>query len=400
MRDLLFFTILIAFFSCQNTGEQLSIDISVINAPSSGHAEVPRLTTSDNGKVYMSWIEQDGENAELKYAELDGNTWSAPKLISKGNNWFVNWADFPSIIAGGDYLVAHWLQKRDQGTYDYDIHISTSQNGEDWSKSFIPHKDGISAEHGFVSMLPMKEKRFFATWLDGRNTKSTGHDPKGHNGAMSLRAGIFDIDGNTIHEWELDEMTCDCCQTGAVMGPKGPIVVYRDRSENEIRDIYVTRLVENQWTSPRPVSVDLWQIAGCPVNGPAIAANSSAIAVAHFDAAGNTPKVKLSLSDDGGESFKPSIAIAEGNTIGRLGITSLSDNTFIVSWVRSIGGNATIMLSRYAINGDLIQEYEIGQTSAERASGFPVITSKGTEVVMAWTESDELNEVKTAKIKF
>ena len=72
----------------------------------------------------------------------------------------------------------------------------------------------------------------FATWLDGRNTKTSGHDHSQmeHSGAMTLRAGVFDSNGSTIDEWELDNMTCDCCQTAAAMTPNGPVVVYRDRS--------------------------------------------------------------------------------------------------------------------------------------------------------------------------
>ena len=39
----------------------------------------------------------------------------------------------------------------------------------------------------------------------------------------------------------LDARACDCCQTDAAMTSAGPVVVYRNRTEEEIRDIYIAR---------------------------------------------------------------------------------------------------------------------------------------------------------------
>ena len=89
------------------------------------------------------------------YAKLENGSWSDPIIIAQGKNWFVNWADFPSIVSvDSSFLLAHWLQKSADGTYDYDVRISRSNDGgQSWSPSIIPHKDGINAEHGFVSMV-------------------------------------------------------------------------------------------------------------------------------------------------------------------------------------------------------------------------------------------------------
>ena len=78
-------------------------------------------------------------------------------------------------MANGDQMAAHWLQKSDLGTYDYDVHMAMSSNGgTDWKEPFIVHNDGIAAEHGFASMLPMANGQNFITWLDGRYTKTEG----------------------------------------------------------------------------------------------------------------------------------------------------------------------------------------------------------------------------------
>lgn len=403
MRSLLCFCLLsiLCMSSCFNHSSD-SEGITTLDSPSGSNSGEPNLFTSAEGEVYLSWIEKTESVSQLYYSKLENDSWQAPQLISEGNNWFVNWADFPSFIAGDDFFAAHWLQKRAEGTYDYDVYISTSKEGKNWTQGFIPHKDGVSAEHGFVSMLPMANQQFFATWLDGRNTKmeNEDHATMGHAGAMTLRAGVFDLAGNTINAWELDNRTCDCCQTNAIMSQEGPIVVYRDRSENEIRDIYITRFTNNEWSTPMPVANDFWEIPGCPVNGPSVAISSENVGVIWYTASGNTPKVRLAISNDNGETFDPPINIIEGKTIGRVGITSLGNGHFVASWVETLNDQALIKLGEFDKNGNRIKELTVSETSIERASGFPVITSKDMEVIIAWTSNTENSTVQTAKFKF
>lgn len=384
---------------CSRQQEQTT---SALPSPAKLESQLPRLTKSKQGEVYMSWVESKKDSALLFYAKFMENEWSESQQISQGNNWFVNWADYPALMVNDSLMAAHWLEKRDIGTYDYDINISLSKEGKTWGAPFIAHKDGISAEHGFVSLLPFNQDQLFATWLDGRNTKLSEHDhaQMEHSGAMTLRAGVFDSNGNTINEWELDKMTCDCCQTAAAITPNGPVVVYRDRSENEIRDIFITRFKDNQWTTPIPVHNDLWQIAGCPVNGPAVITSSDQLAVVWYSGSRQVPKVQMALSQDWGQSFGSPIVLSEGNTLGRVGITSLKDGTFVVSRLETQGDKAVIKLSQINKQGVIIQSKNVVQTSIQRASGFPSITSKGNEVLLAWTDVNTNSQVKLKSITF
>ena len=58
----------------------------------------------------------------------------------------------------------------------------------------------------------------------------------------------------------VDDRVCDCCQTAAALTSDGPVVVYRDRTEDEIRDIHISRLIDGAWTESRAVSDDGWYI--------------------------------------------------------------------------------------------------------------------------------------------
>ena len=85
-------------------------------APGSGE---PNLDVGPDGQVYMSWIEPLGaaraDGHVLKIAALKGRNWTTPSQVRSGRDFFVNWADFPSVIALKDgTLAAHWLVKAEQ----------------------------------------------------------------------------------------------------------------------------------------------------------------------------------------------------------------------------------------------------------------------------------------------
>jgi len=325
---------------------------------------------------------------------------SEARIISSGDNWFVNWADIPSIVAldkKGNNLMAHWLQMSAEGTYDYDIRCSISTDGGDsWGDSFVLHDDGISAEHGFVTMVS-DDNGAFATWLDGRNTKTPtlsknkdvvndhNHD-HGHqaNLPMTLRAARIDSKGMKTDDMEIDNRVCDCCQTDAVITPSGPVVVYRDRTNDEVRDISVARYVNKKW-EVKPLHKDNWRIAGCPVNGPAIAYERGLLAVAWYTQMNDLPKIFLSVSEDDGKTFKSPILIAEKGVLGRVDVVIVNQE-IIVTWMESENEDAHISSRIYTYPTQLITEgHNLIVTSKERRSGFPIIEHVAGELLMVRT---------------
>ena len=364
-------------------------------SPAPANSSLSRVVADESGEIYLSWVSQDAEQATLAFARLNNEGWDAAQVISEGRNWFVNWADFPVLSVDSSGMVAHWLQMSATGTYDYDIRARFyAQDKATWTEARTIHTDGISAEHGFVSMLPLNDGTTLISWLDGRETVHS--EPPG---AMTLRAGIFDKSGANVSEWELDHRVCDCCQTSSAMTENGPIIVYRDRSQQEVRDIYATRLVDGAWTLPQAIHNDNWQIAGCPVNGPSVAAVNKRVAVAWFNAKDDVPKIQLVLSTDSGLSFSEPIVVESPNTNGRVDTTILDSGNIIVSWMDTVG-EAKIMLSRYDINGELLSTTEVAGSSPSRRSGFPIIEAVGNSVYVTWTDIDATPQVKVARIDY
>jgi hypothetical protein len=383
----------LVFFTCSTN--ETSLRVEAVPSPAGSNTGEPYLFTGPAGEVFLSWIESQDTVNQLNYARWSGLQWSEPITITRGSNWFVNWADYPMMVSNGrGKLMAAFLEKSSDEKFSYDIKITTSTGDDAWGLPHTLHDDGKMAEHGFVSLIPYGEQ-VFVCWLDGRNSASdnTPHSRHNHSGEMALRAAVLNDNGRKSAEWELDNRTCDCCQTTAAITTNGPVVIYRDRSEEEIRDISIVRHVNGQWTAPQPVHSDNWQINGCPVNGPRCEALGNTLAVAWFTMASDVPVVKVAFSADGGETFDEPIQISENETIGRVDLVLLSEQSAIVSWMEG----TDIKTAKVYRNGQVNTKTTIARSSEARSSGFPQITKAGSSLIIAWTDSD-LGTIRTAKL--
>ena len=360
----------------------------------------PRLTVSSRG-VLLSWIERDGDNASLKFAERTDAGWTEPRLVASGRDWFVNWADVPSVLRLADgTLAAHWLQKSGPDTYAYDVRLSRSTDeGRTWSPSVTPHHDGTKSEHGFASLFQMPGAGLGLVWLDGRDMKAGAHEKAG--GAMTVRGAVFDESGRQMSESLVDPRVCECCPTTAAVTAEGPIAAFRNRSDNEVRDIYVSRLENGKWTEAARVHEDGWTIPACPVNGPMLAARGRRVAIAWFTAAGDQGRVFVAFSDDAGRTFRTPIRVDEAGSLGRVDVELMEDGSAVVSHIEFAEQRAQFRARRIEHSGARSSALTIAGIAGSRTSGYPHIASHGNELVFAWTESSvDVLQVRTAIGRF
>lgn len=373
-----------------------------LDPPAAPGAGEPNLTVGPDGRVYLSWIEPAADSAHaLRFAVLQDDGWSEPRTIASGRDWFVNWADFPAMaVLPGNRMAAHWLQKSGKGTYAYDVRVAISPDGGvTWGQGVVPHTDGTPTEHGFVSMWPAGDS-VGLVWLDGRNTQPAAHgDGHGGGGGMTLRYTTIGPDGRAAADREVDGLVCDCCQTGMTMTSGGPLVVYRDRTADEIRDIYVTRYVNGAWTPGRPVHADGWKIPACPVNGPQADARGQRVAVAWFTGADSTPQVKVAFSRDGGATFGPPARVDGGNPEGRVDVQLLDEGAALVSWMERTGEReAQVRIRRVAADGTMGEPRTVAASESARSTGFPRMVRAGEHLVFAWTGAGKPSALHAARM--
>lgn len=360
-----------------------------------GDAE-PFLAATRDG-VLLSWLEPLGAHrSAFRFARYRAGKWEAPRTITQGDDLVVNAADFPSIAEDSNgVLFAHWLQKH--GAESSDVRMALSRDGgASWNPSFLLNRDGKDAEHGFVTLALLPRGGVAAAWLDGRNL------PAGEgSGDMTLRYATVDGNGAIADETEVDKRTCECCTTGMAMTSTGPVIVYRDRSPEEIRDIASVRRDASGWSQPRLVHADNWKINGCPVNGPQVDAIGNSAAVAWFTAANGQPRVYAAFSNDGGKTFGDAIVIDDSKPVGRVDVVMLDDNSAVVSWVKESAAGAEIRALRISRSGAPASPLSIATTTTARAAGFPRIVRSGNDVWFTWTEHDaDGANVRLAKAAF
>jgi hypothetical protein len=371
----------------RTASEPWQVSIEAVASPAPSASAQPQLTVQ-GARATLSWIESQGSRSTLKFSERTGSGWTPARVVSSGDNWFVNWADVPSVIRLPDgTLVAHWLQKSGPSTYAYDVRLSrSSDEGRTWTPSFTPHHDGTQTEHGFASLFPMPGAGLGLVWLDGR-AMSTQSYAGMETGDMSLRFAGFDRNWNQTADAPIDARVCECCPTAAAVTAEGPIAAFRNRSPDEVRDIYVTRLENGKWSEPVAVHHDGWRIAGCPVNGPALSARGRQVAVAWFTAKEGHGRIFAAFSFDSGRTFGSPIRVDDAGSLGRVDLELLDDGAAVVSWIEFANQRADFRMRRVDATGARTAAVGISAIGAGRASGYPRLARRGGELLFAWTET-------------
>ena len=373
--------------------------IEPLQVPAAASSVSPNLATGASGTLTLSWIEPQGEAHRLRYSVLGDGAWGDPRTVAAGGDWFVNWADFPSVVPVSDSLwAAHWLVSQPAGGYAYDVWVSLSTDrGTTWSKPRMPHDDGTPTEHGFVTLFPQQDA-LGLVWLDGRNMAQPAAAGGTAHG-MTLRAAKLDADLRIGSEAVVDDLTCDCCQTDVATTTAGAIAVYRNRTAEETRDIYIARLENGTWQPGRAVADDGWTIAGCPVNGPVIAADGERVVIAWFTAADETPRVRLAESSDAGRTFSAPVDVATGDTSGHVGLALLPRGGAAVSWTCKRPQGRTAVCLRALAGADLGPVHVLSGGARVPTFSVPQLARHGDVLVAAWTEqSDGGSAIASARI--
>jgi len=380
-------------------------ELRPVDAPPGSGSLAPRLAALHDGQAVLTWLEPENDGHAFRYAVFDGQGFGDARTIASGKDWFVNWADTPGlfVLPDGDWL-AHWLVKSGPATFAYDVVMARSGDGGDsWSEPVVPHRDGTQTEHGFVSYFARDEETAGMVWLDGRETAGADSAHDGHHshaGDMTLRTARVGPGTEVSDKQLLDERVCDCCQTASAMTAEGALVIYRGRSDEEIRDIWMVREDGKGWSEPRLLHADGWQIGGCPVNGPDLIANERDVVAAWFTMPDNEPRVRIAISRDAGGEFAEPLELGVGSALGRVALEWAGER-FVVVWMDEVDGGGALKLTAFDLDGEQQISRELVTMDAGRISGFPVLARlAGDRLLLAWTEpgEDRRPQVRAARL--
>ncbi|MGN6113139.1 MAG: sialidase family protein [Luteimonas sp.] len=379
--------------------------------PSAVGSAQPDVAVTPDGRLLLSWINRvEGRRNALQFVAMaeDGHWQSAARTIVVGNSLMANWANTPHIAQTPDgALWVQFMQQRGEG-HAGDVALSRSTDGGfNWASPIAVNDDGVEAEHGFAALWPAARDAIGVAWLDGRDNAESdmghgagamAHGAAKRDGAAmrpegrtALRAAVFGTDLQRSGETVVDAKTCDCCNTAIAATARGPLLVYRDRSDKEVRDIVAVRYDGKAWSKPVPVHADGWVMPGCPVNGPAVAADGDAVLVAWYTEAGGQPSVRVARSSDDGASFAAPLTLDQGDAVQGRAALALDAAQAWILWIREDATGQSLWLSRRT--PDLKREYqrlEVAKLQGRgRATGFPKIALRGGDAYVAWTDIED-----------
>ncbi|MBI5689110.1 MAG: exo-alpha-sialidase [Verrucomicrobia bacterium] len=345
------------------------------NPAAASGASGSSLAVDPAGNAWLTWLETEGRATALRFSRFDPaqRRWTPAATVARGEGWFVNWADFPALTADGHgRATAVWFVNNPEtppppGTTSHagDHHgpgyrafiSATADHGKTWDHPVPLTRESQSVE--FVSLATLADGRVLAAWLDGRARHRGGK-------FQQLFARVLGTSGpDTL----VDPAVCDCCQTTLTAFPDGTaLLAYRGRTEDEVRDIRVTRFRGDTWDPPRPLSQDDWRLNACPVNGPQLASDGGRVAAAWYTAADNDPRVLVSFSPDAGGRFLLPLAVNDTKPAGRVATAILRDGALLVTWVDLAG---TLWLRRITPDFTSTPPLPLTSASAARVKGFP-----------------------------
>ncbi|MEF9977639.1 MAG: hypothetical protein RR792_07100 [Thermomonas sp.] len=379
--------------------------------PAQAGSMAPDLRVAPDGRVLISWLNrQQGRRNVLQFSSYTeaGGWQSLPRTIAVGQSLVANWADTPHMLATADgALWVQWLQANAASPSAYDVALARSRDGGmTWTQITRVNDDQTASEHGFAALWPRGANAVGIAWLDGREQQGAhatdAKDVAHHGGAMQLRANGFDMDLARGADAVVDARACDCCQTDAASTDRGTLLAWRDRSDDEVRDIVVSRLQDDgAWTKPVSVHADGWKVEACPVNGPAIAASGNAAVVAWYSEAGGTPTVRIARSTNAGDAFAaPVIVDSDAAVRGQVDVAMDAQQAW-VAWLREDAKGQALMLARYTPDlSKRLQLIEVARLGARgHASGTPRLAVDAGGAWLAWTDVvDGVADLQGARI--
>jgi hypothetical protein len=386
MKRVINIGIFLASISAMLGANNLPFDI--VKTPAAKNSSAPNLCSLGE-HFALSWVESQSDGAaQMQIARWNGEGFDKHNLVAESKQMFSNWADIPSVIEAptGD-LYAHWLDRLSGKPYAYGVRLEFSTNrGKNWKSMGWLHDDTSATEHGFVSLIA-DGKHVRAFWLDGRAmTEPTGK--------MMLRTAI--LEGDQIKDEQmLDDNVCTCCPTSSVQLEAGPVVVYRDRSPREIRDISYVLRTDDRWSEPANIKTDNWLMPGCPVNGASIARSGDLVAISRFTVIHNKAHVILRFFKHGEIKSGKDIVLDNNAPVGRCATVCTKDSIYTV-WMGLEKKQTVLRMAEVSLQGEIVRQTTLSTIDGNRSSGIPRAILNGGYLWVTWTDS---NRIRLGRLK-
>lgn len=255
------------------------------------------ISFGPNGMAFAAWVVSDNGNGDIWLAcSTDGGeTWDDPVPVETGAIPSVTGAERrPYVAVDAERVAVIWTSNPDPATW-----VAIAERGEGPLVFGEPAFVGTADDH---DMEDFANGVFLSTGELAVVTHSTDFDRDPIDALYLSR----ESDG-----WAPVEITeavpgepCECCALDLRATDDGGLqVVYRNNIDN-VRDQFLLTITSDDQVSWSQVSTTAWEIWGCPMQGPRMAALPNGdLAVVWGDPTAGENQIWMARSTDGGVSW-------------------------------------------------------------------------------------------------
>lgn len=322
---------------------------------------------------------------EKKYLYVDystdlGKTFSAPvrvnaqaqRIKSSGENR-------PSIAV--DSAGRIYVTYTAEGVQAATVYFSRSNdNGQSFS-SPVPLSDKAAEANTFQGKLVLNPKgQVEAFWHDERDRtdwKQSGN---------SVYYSTTNAEGSLTAAKKIADALCECCRIATAFdNSSDPILLMRFVYAGNIRDHGLLKRQETgtEFRSWR-VTFDQWQIEGCPDHGAAIAISDAKYHIAWF----SQGRLFYAFSSDQGQHFSKPLAFGNNEKHSGHPDVMAKDKRVILTWTEFDGNKTQLFIMQSNDAGQTWQPSKAIAESKEEAD-FPFLLNNKAGVFVSWNSKSE-----------
>ncbi|MGH8549395.1 MAG: hypothetical protein ACRERU_12515 [Methylococcales bacterium] len=366
-------------------GSSASLAVESLNNPSGLNSSQAHLTTGEDGRLILSWVEPGQKFGKtLKFALYDGKTWLPPQSVVSLPAIY----DQPKVIAlkDGAFGAVWGTETRGKTDSTSEVYVSHSADGgQTWSEPVQANSDrNVKTARYNAQIAPLAEGKMAVFWSDARNHTKP-------NGTQTLMGAVMEPDGRVGPDFIVDDDICSCCQLLPTRYRDKLYVTYRDRLPGEIRDIAVIPWPGIKAAKPVRVHEDNWVLPGCPGQNVGAFAASKRFGVAWFTAAGGKGKVQVAFADSPEAGFGEPIDLDPEHTPrGEVKMVMLDDDHAAVQWIRTTQQGPGLQVALISTDGKLLAESSLNTPSWETQfewPNLPTFTKAGDQIYFCWLDT-------------
>ena len=366
----------------------------------------PSLAVLDRTVVAVWTAVKDGSvNVYLATSNDGGASFSEPRRVNdQDGDVSANNEQPPRAVISGSgsarTLTVFW-SKRNEGPRRTRRDVIRMARSTDGGKTFTParttHDPAFSGARGWESLTAGLNGVVHTVWLDGRDADKKMADAAAHAGMahkgqppQDVYHGTVAPDGRIV-ESLIATGVCFCCKTAVAVDTGGTVyAAWRHIFPGSMRDIAFAKSTDGgrHFGPLVRVSEDMWELNGCPEDGPAIAVDPFGVihvAWATLVSEGEPQKALFYATSRDGRIFSPRARVPTTGVTnpGHPQMTLTPDGGAAVVWDEIVDGVRRVSLTRVSRNAVFRPPQVL---SGSEPGSHPVMVRSGPgDLLVAWT---------------